>query len=168
MSLPVIPTLTEWAKTRVTALFEAKTAQEFDDAFNAFLAHHVDSIVVNGKKLSKAEYKASLERLRTPELSAEVKYLGDVEVKDEKEGEQAGEVGLFLQVHITERLSALGQHGTETVTVSFNLRVIQDPHQPIPILDARKVSSLTSVFTTVQNPLVPIQHSDPPIPPTSD
>lgn len=88
MPLPVIPTLTEWAKTRVTALFEAKTAQEFDDAFNAFLAHHVDSIVVNGKKLSKAEYKASLERLRAPELSAKVEYLGDVEARDEKEGEQ--------------------------------------------------------------------------------
>lgn len=103
MPLPVIPTLTEWAKTRVTALFEAKTAQEFDDAFNAFLAHHVDSIVVNGKKLSKAEYKASLERLRAPELSAEVKYLGDVEVKDEKEGEQVQSFCFILNIYTHNR-----------------------------------------------------------------
>ena len=85
MPLPEIPTLSSWAENHITTLFTAKTTKEFDDAFDAFMAHHVDSIVVNGQKLTRAQYKNSLVAIRAPEVSAEVKYLGVVEVTDEKE-----------------------------------------------------------------------------------
>ena len=83
---PVLPTLSLWAQSHITALFKATTTQEFDDAFDAFLAHHVDSIVVNGEKLTKDQYKNRLQAARALEQSAEVKYLGTVEVQDAKEG----------------------------------------------------------------------------------
>ena len=56
MPLPEIPTLSSWAENHITALFTAKTTKEFDDAFDAFMAHHVDSIVVNASgKPSRAD-----------------------------------------------------------------------------------------------------------------
>lgn len=85
---PVLPTLSLWAQSHITALFKATTTEEFDDAFDAFLAKHTDSIVVNGEKLSRDAFKNRLQSARALERSAEVKYLGTVEVKDEKEGEK--------------------------------------------------------------------------------
>ncbi|KAI0094221.1 hypothetical protein BDY19DRAFT_1052113 [Irpex rosettiformis] len=166
MPLPIPVSLSNWAQDHITALFTAKTTKEFDDAFDAFLAHFVDSIVVNGQKLTRDQYKASLVNIRAPEFSAEVKYLGVVEAKDEKQGEKAGEVGLFARVGITEKLIVLGQRATETVTISFNLKIIQDTHQPVKSFDPRRVSSLTSVLVKAQNPIVAPHHSHPLIPPT--
>ncbi|KAI0683954.1 hypothetical protein BC835DRAFT_1422771 [Cytidiella melzeri] len=165
----VLPKLSAWAQSHITALFEAKTTKDFDAAFDAFVAHKVEHIVVNGEQLSRAEYKAHLQSARAFEQSAQVKYLGTVEVASEKEGEKAGDVGLFLQASIAEKLLVFGAPETETVTISFNLKIIQDPSIKKPsgpihgYFDPRRVSALTSVFTKTQNPI--INPGGPEIPP---
>ncbi|KAI0094220.1 hypothetical protein BDY19DRAFT_880926 [Irpex rosettiformis] len=116
---PVLLTLSLWAQGHITALFKATTTQEFDDAFDAFLAHRVDTIVVNGEKLTRDQYKSRLQAARSLEQSAEVKYLGTVEVQDAR---RAGEVGTFLTAEIFEKVFIFGAPASETVTISFNLK----------------------------------------------
>lgn len=84
----VLPSLSSWAQSHITALFQATTPEDFDSAFDAFLAAHVESITVNGETLTKEQYKQRLQRAKAFEQGAEVTFLGTVEAKSEKEGEK--------------------------------------------------------------------------------
>jgi hypothetical protein len=84
----VLPSLSSWAQSHITALFQATTSDEFNVAFDAFLAKDVEAIYVNGERLSKDQYKAHLQTARALERAAEVHYLGTVEAKSDKDGEK--------------------------------------------------------------------------------
>lgn len=80
----VLPPLTSWAEGRLTAIFQATDEQTFDDAFDAFVAAEPASIVLNGQKLTRAQYKSQLWKDKFLEAGASVQYLGAVSVpKDE-------------------------------------------------------------------------------------
>ncbi|KAI0094219.1 hypothetical protein BDY19DRAFT_880141 [Irpex rosettiformis] len=125
----MLPTLSQWAQSRITALFNATTTEDFDSAFDAFLAHDVDSIVVNGEKLTKDQYRSNLQTARALEKSAEVKFLGTFQhfndfdfIFDDVGMLQAGEVGLFLQAEVIEKMYIFGVAASVTVNASFNLK----------------------------------------------
>ncbi|KAI0338586.1 hypothetical protein BDW22DRAFT_1337653 [Trametopsis cervina] len=119
----VLPSLSSWAQSHITALFQATTPEDFDSAFDAFLAAHVESITVNGETLTKEQYKQRLQRAKAFEQGAEVTFLGTVEAKSEKEGEK-GTVGVFLKASVADKFKVLGASETHTVTISFNLKSV--------------------------------------------
>lgn len=55
----VLPTLTAWTSSRLTAVLTAKTQAEFTSAFDALFARNVN-VVYNGKQLSRDQYQAQL------------------------------------------------------------------------------------------------------------
>lgn len=79
----VLPTLSAWAASRLTGILESKTQGAFGAAFEATFATHCN-IVVNGKTLSRDEYKAQLlqQSAAAPEESnAVVNIEGQTEVE---------------------------------------------------------------------------------------
>lgn len=76
----VLPSLTAWAEQRLTALFTTTDEQSFDAAFDAFVAADTTSIVVNGQKLSREQYKQQTWKDKFLEAGAQVQYLGAVSV----------------------------------------------------------------------------------------
>lgn len=174
----VLPTLTAWAEQRLTALFNAKDESTFDDAFDAFVAADPSSIVVNGQRLSRAQYKQRLWQDKFLELGADVTYLGAVSVpKDPSNTFDAGEVGVFLSATVVEGVQVFGVPESRTVTLSLNLNVIQDPTLKPPTLpggihgyfDGRRVSALVAVSTSDANavsPPLPVNPGGPIQPPT--
>ena len=136
----VLPPLTTWAQLHLTELFQATDQPTFNETFNGFIAANPESIVVNGKKLSKDEYKQQLWNDKFLEAGAQVQYLGAVSVSSDPDQPvkvcivaslwlpftyfftgQAGEVGVFLQATIDEKLLILGAPETRKVTLSLNL-----------------------------------------------
>ena len=75
----VLPDLPHWVQQRVTALYSAKTAEAFDSAFDAFIAKDV-SIKVNGKDISRAQYKQMVQGEITGDVGAQVSFNGVVSV----------------------------------------------------------------------------------------
>jgi hypothetical protein len=55
----VLPTLTAWTSSRLTAVLTAKTQADFTTAFDALFARNVN-VVYNGKQLARDQYKAQL------------------------------------------------------------------------------------------------------------
>jgi hypothetical protein len=55
----VLPTLTAWTSSRLTAVLTAKTQADFTTAFDALFARNVN-VVYNGKQLSRDQYQAQL------------------------------------------------------------------------------------------------------------
>ncbi|PCH42850.1 hypothetical protein WOLCODRAFT_73732 [Wolfiporia cocos MD-104 SS10] len=117
---PVIIPLTAWAEDSISALFKA-TADNFDSAFDSFLAEDVH-ITVNGKHLTREQYKQQILGEKALERTANVTFLNSVEVpKDENKPAQAGTVGLFYKAQIIEKLFVLGAPAGRTITSSVNL-----------------------------------------------
>ena len=73
----VLPPLDLWAEGRLTAIYQAKTQDDFTTAFDDFIAQDVH-IFVNGSKISRDDYKQLLERQRFLENSATIKFDGVV------------------------------------------------------------------------------------------
>lgn len=85
----ILPTLSAWAASRLTSILQSKTQDDFDAAFDATFA--VDcNITVNGKPLSREEYKAQLlqQSGAAPEESdAVVNIEGQTEVEVGNQGQ---------------------------------------------------------------------------------
>lgn len=85
----VLPTLSAWAASRLTGILESKTKDDFNAVFNATFA--VDcNITVNGKPLSRDDYKTELLLQSTagPEESdAAVSIEGQTEVEVGNQGQ---------------------------------------------------------------------------------
>ncbi|EKM52784.1 uncharacterized protein PHACADRAFT_198833 [Phanerochaete carnosa HHB-10118-sp] len=159
----VLPPLTTWAEEHITALFNTTDESTFNEAFDNFVAASPSSIVVNGQRLTRAQYKDQVWKDKFLEAAAQVQYLGAVSVpKDENDPIKAGEVGVFLQATIDERLLVLGAPETRNVTLSLNLNVIQDPMLKPPsnpggihgFFDGRRVASIVAVSTSNPNATV--------------
>lgn len=86
-----LPTLSVFAENNLKAIYQATKQKAFDDAFDAFFAQDVD-ITVNGRKISREEYKQQLWNEKHDERSASVKFPGVVEVPvDPKQPEKVGQ-----------------------------------------------------------------------------
>lgn len=73
----VLPALDQWAEGKITALYQATTQDDFNTAFDDFIAKDVH-IYVNGAKMTRDQYKQLLEQQRILESSATVKFDGVV------------------------------------------------------------------------------------------
>lgn len=85
--LPPLPTLTAWLQDHLINIYKAKTLPEFDTAFDAFITKHNPrdkkepvSIVVNGEKLGRDEYKKVLLGQRDIEQDVVLDWEGVVQV----------------------------------------------------------------------------------------
>ena len=56
----VLPPLDTWAKQHLTSLITAKSAQDFDEAFDNFIGKNV-KVTFNGSPLSRDQYKKQLQ-----------------------------------------------------------------------------------------------------------
>jgi hypothetical protein len=74
----VLPSLTSWAESHITAIFQATDQASFTEAFNAFIAGSPGTIELNGQKLTKEQYMQQLWKDKFLEAGAEVQFLGAV------------------------------------------------------------------------------------------
>lgn len=81
----VLPDLPNWVQQRITALYSAKTAEDFSSAFDAFVSQDA-SIRVNGKPTSRAQYKEMIQGEITGDVGAQVSFNGIASVpSDDKD-----------------------------------------------------------------------------------
>ncbi|KAF9560335.1 hypothetical protein CPC08DRAFT_477156 [Agrocybe pediades] len=117
----VLPTLTNWAKNHITAIFTATNATDFDSAMNAFLSDKA-VITVNGVQTSRADFISQTQGEKFDEIGATVNFAGAVEVpSDPNQPINAGSVGLFFNAVITEGIRVLGAPISHQQTVSLNI-----------------------------------------------
>ena len=75
----VLPNLTNWLKQHVTNLYTTTSNDDFDAAFDAFLTKDAN-ITVNGKGVTRDQYKQQLLGQKFEESGAQVNFLATVEV----------------------------------------------------------------------------------------
>ena len=76
IALPDLPT---WVKENITGLYSAKTEEQFDSAFDVFIAKDV-KITVNGQHVSRDKYKSMIFGEIKSDVSATVTFNGLVSV----------------------------------------------------------------------------------------
>ena len=139
----VLPNLPNWFQQHINTLYSAKTAQEFDDAFDAFIAQEV-SIKVNGKATSRDEYKQMVQGQITGDVGAQVTFNGVVSVPSEDKdlraigvrslgfvlsivdtdadvALQTGTVGAFFSAEVFGKFFIFGARQANTVNSSMNV-----------------------------------------------
>ena len=75
----VLPPTPTWAQERITAIYQAKSGDDFTNAFDAFVSKNVQSIVFNGQTLSRDQYKQQISGEKFLETSATVTFSGTVD-----------------------------------------------------------------------------------------
>ena len=140
----VLPDLPNWVQQRINTLYGAKTTEEFDDAFDAFIAKEV-TIKVNGKSISRDEYKKMVQGEISTDVGAQVTFNGIVSVPSESKdlraigvsriplspalscrtkancGLQTGTVGAFFDAVVFGRFFVFGARQSSTVSSSMNV-----------------------------------------------
>ncbi|RPD76785.1 hypothetical protein L226DRAFT_521524 [Lentinus tigrinus ALCF2SS1-7] len=159
----VLPNLPNWVQQHITTLYSAKTPEAFSSAFDAFISQDV-SIKVNGKPMSRAQYKQMVQGEITGDVGAEVTFNGVVSVPADDKDLRAigtGTVGAFFSAEVFGKFFVFGAPQANTVSSSINVVVIQDPslhHHQVGrggAFDGRRVSELTEVLTDVPNKITP-------------
>ena len=82
--LPVLLTLDSWVQQHITTLYSAKTADDFNTAFDAFISQNV-IIKVNGKPMSRDQYKTLIMGEIKNDDGADISFNGIVTVLDNTE-----------------------------------------------------------------------------------
>jgi len=137
---PEVVPLTTWTENNLSAIYKATTQAEFDSAFEAFFQDNV-TITLNGKTLTREQYKSQLSSEKLGEKSADISFLGAVEVPATTVGlQQTGSVGIFYKATIFGRFYYEGAPIASTVNSSFNAVVTADPS------GGAKVSTLNEVI----------------------
>ncbi|KAH7928092.1 hypothetical protein BV22DRAFT_228837 [Leucogyrophana mollusca] len=129
----VLPTLTAFTESHLTTLLEATTTADFDAAFDAFFATPVN-ITVNGKHLSREQYKQQLleQSAAGPEQrGASVTVNGGLEVEG-TEGQLSGLVGIFYTALVDSKFLVLGAPAQSKVTSSLNVIIAPTQHNNQP------------------------------------
>ena len=80
---PIILLLPDWVQQHHTTLYAAKTDDDFNRAFDAFVATNA-RITLNGKAISRDEYKKTIRGETQSETSATVTFNDVVSVPDPK------------------------------------------------------------------------------------
>ncbi|KAK7460458.1 hypothetical protein VKT23_009179 [Stygiomarasmius scandens] len=153
----VLPQLGPWAQNHIRSIVQATKQEDFDAAFDAFVAQDVE-VTFNGEKISRDEYKRRLQTEAFLESGAEVVFNGTVQVpgKDDAgvQSQFIGEAGIFYTAIIAEGILVLGAPQTRQVTSSINIVVkddpsLQPPHLPGGIrdfFDPRRAFKVNQVF----------------------
>ncbi|KAJ7145732.1 hypothetical protein C8R44DRAFT_655656 [Mycena epipterygia] len=157
----VLPPLRTWAEQHLSSIIKATTQTAFDAAFDGFLSESA-TVTVNGKDVSRDEYKKQLQGEGFDEAGAEVTFSGAVEVPADQnslDSIQAGVVGLFYTATISENIVIRDAPIQSQVTSSLNLVIEEDksltpPHLPDGIrgfFDGRRVSVLNQIILDTHN-----------------
>ncbi|THG95843.1 hypothetical protein EW026_g5881 [Hermanssonia centrifuga] len=129
--LIVASSLSDWAEAHIKAIFQATKQEAFDEAFEAFFAKHTE-ITVNGKKISRAQYKEQIGNEKGQEVSATVHFPGVVEVPASSNNSTAdGIVAVFTNATVYLK-EVDGRPNARIVTASHTLVVVDDPSVPHP------------------------------------
>jgi len=155
----VLPPLRTWAEQHLSSIIKATTQTAFDAAFDGFLSKHV-TVTVNGKKVSRDDYKKQLQGEGFDEAGATVAFSGAVEVPaDTNNPIQAGVVGLFYTATIAENIVIRDASVQSQITSSLNLVIEEDksltpPHFPPGVrgfFDGRRVSALNQIIVDARS-----------------
>ncbi|KAG1744157.1 uncharacterized protein EDB91DRAFT_1247034 [Suillus paluster] len=127
----VLPTLTAFTSSHLTAILTAKTQANFTTAFDALFAHKLN-VFYNGKQVSREEFKAQLlsqSSAAPEERAANVTVQGQLEVPGDK-GQISGLVGLFYTSLVDSKFLIMGAPAESKVTSSFNAIIQATESQP--------------------------------------
>lgn len=150
----VLPPLRTWAEQHLSSIIKATTQTAFDAAFDGFLSKSA-TVTVNGKHVSRDEYKKQLQGEGFDEAGAEVTFSGAVEVPADQNNSiqvcmislfpkipcnlrppQAGVVGLFYTATISENIVIRDAPVQSQVTSSLNLVYVLQPTFPLALNDS--------------------------------
>ncbi|PPQ76675.1 hypothetical protein CVT26_013967 [Gymnopilus dilepis] len=155
----VLPSLTNWTKNGISAIFRATNQVDFKSAVDGFLSDKA-KITLNGVHVSRADFVNRLQADKFDEEGAVVTFNDSVEVpKDTQSPVTAGSVGLFYNATIAEAIEVRDAPVTTQVTASVNVVIDQDPDVPKPapspirgFFDGRRVMELNQVSTQGPTP----------------
>jgi len=159
----VLPSLSNWTKNHISAIYQATSQSATSDALDNFLSK--DAIITaNGKKISRTNLTKDLQSEKFLELGASLSFAGIVEVPaDNTSRVQAGSVGTFFTVTIQETIKVRDAPVTHIVNASLNVVIEQDPNIPVPpptpihgFSDRRRVKELNIVITDTPVPFAPL------------
>ena len=80
----VLLPLSKWAQQHITTIYQAVEATNFDSAFDAFISKDV-KVTFNGNPITRDQYKQDIKGEKFAETSAQVQFIGTVEVPDDED-----------------------------------------------------------------------------------
>ncbi|KAH7884381.1 hypothetical protein F5I97DRAFT_1889097 [Phlebopus sp. FC_14] len=164
----VLPTLSAWATGGLSSLLQSTTETAFDTTFDAIFAHNVN-VTLNGKQISRDEYKAELltQSGAAPlRADASVNVEGQLEVPGDQ-GQLSGIVGIFYTSLTDSKYLILGAPAESRTTSSINLTIepteknpqsnlhIHGYFDPRRVVTVNQVVAETSFHTTIPASSVP-------------
>ncbi|KAI5986517.1 hypothetical protein EDD15DRAFT_2389863 [Pisolithus albus] len=150
----VLPTLSAWAASHLSALLQSKTEADFDRAFEATFAQRLD-VVVNAKRLTRDEFKKSLleqSGAAPGEASASVQIEAQTELAG-NQGQLSGLVGLFYSVIADSKYLVFGAPTENRTNSSINLQWVPFSYRVPPTLhirsyfDPRRVTTVNQIVS---------------------
>ncbi|TBU24858.1 hypothetical protein BD311DRAFT_780700 [Dichomitus squalens] len=130
----VLPNLQDWVEQRIKAVYTAKTTEDFDSAFDAFVAKDV-TVKVNGKSMSRDEYKKMVQGEITGDAGAQVTFNGIVSVPSQDKDLRAigtGAVGAMFNAVVFGKVIIFGEAESSTVNSSMNVVYCHPRSDPAP------------------------------------
>jgi len=169
-TVPKIPTgpgpelvpLPLWAQDHIGQLVQAASQDAFNTAFDSFVAEHIKHIHLNGKAVSRAQYKAALAQELNLEKPAGVTFDGVVSVPDtttqngQTFTQNTGLVGVFYKATYDRPFIILGAPAENITTASINVRVENDPPKtknPPIFADNRRATMIDHIMVTGAAPI---------------
>lgn len=149
--VPRSSTLPVWASSRLNALLTSKTSDRFDRIFEATFARNV-VVVVNGKSLTRDEYKKLLlaQSEAGPVGTTDVQIEGET-VSNPSQDRSGGFVGIFFTtVGTSKRFFVLGAPATYKIVSTINLTVESTvPYLPVRnrYFDSRRITAVNQVLS---------------------
>lgn len=151
----VLPTLSAWAASHLSALLQSKTEADFDRAFEATFAQRLD-VVVNAKRLTRDEFKKSLleqSGAAPGEASASVQIEAQTELAG-NQGQLSGLVGLFYSAIADSKYLVFGAPTENRTNSSINLHIDPTEKNPQPptlhirgYFDPRRVTTVNQIVS---------------------
>ncbi|KAH9856153.1 hypothetical protein C2E23DRAFT_882269 [Lenzites betulinus] len=162
----VLPDLQNFVEGRISAIYAAKTAEDFESAFDDFVSQHA-SIHVNGKQMSRAEYKALLQGQTAADTSAGISgsvTFSDVDaipVEGNVDAIGTGFVALRFKAIVFGRFFVFAHRESSTISSSMHVVVKEDVKRPHQIgfgggFDGRRATVINELFTEKVNPAAPV------------
>ncbi|KLO11635.1 hypothetical protein SCHPADRAFT_891398 [Schizopora paradoxa] len=148
----VLPPTPTWAQERITAIYQAKSGDDFTNAFDAFVSKNVQSIVFNGQTLTRDQYKSQISGEKFLETSATVTFSGTVDSPVSGASSPQDFVGLSFKASVVESIRVHDAAQEHTVQSTIIIEVQSDPSIPVPKppirgdVDTRRVFKLTQVL----------------------
>ncbi|KZT67873.1 hypothetical protein DAEQUDRAFT_766831 [Daedalea quercina L-15889] len=144
---PEIVPLDLWTRNNISTIYRARNQNDFSKAYDAFVADNAQ-VTVNGRPLSRDQYKVLFHGEPFLEQSASVSFLGSVEVAARtKEPETvSGMVGIYYKATVSEGVRVPGCETSSTINSSMNVAI-----EGGNAFD-RKVTKVDQVITSQLNP----------------